>query len=130
MNIITHRKVIYSNLDDAAKTDLIKAGVGTAATIAGALVVKGKAPLSEIEMKCGKKPKLGKKKKQAWQDCVNKSAVPVAPVATQPSVYQTPPPPAAENKNKTLIYVGVIVVVFAIAGVVIWKMKSKKGGVK
>ena len=122
MQVFTTRQVFYSNLDDAGKAAAVTAGVGAAATLGAALAQRQKRPLSEVEQKCGKKPLFGKKKKQAWQDCVNKTNEAVK----APASAINPPPPSAGNKNKTLIIASISVVVLAVVGVVIYKMRKTK----
>jgi len=118
MNVITNSPIIYSNADGdnkAAKLGAVTAGIGALAGVGAALANRGRKPLSEIEMKCGKKPKLGfTKKGKAWAEC--SKGMSSAPVQQTPQAQVTPPPP----KKKIMLYVGIGVGVIALVGLVIY----------
>lgn len=106
----------YSYIDDDTKKELINAGIGTATAIGTALASKQRQ-LSNVEQMCGKKPKLGRRKKEAWQECVNR---------TLPKQTFTPPPTnkPQSNNNKTLLIVGGSIVGLALITILILKLKK------
>jgi hypothetical protein len=123
----------FSYADEAGKAAAITAGVGAAATLGAALASRQKAPLSEVENKCGKRPKIGKKKKAQWQECANKfssseSQNRMINPALIPSLPSTPVTPVATttdtNKNK-MLYVGLGVVALAVVGYFVYKSRTK-----
>lgn len=118
MNVITNSPIIYSNADGdnkAAKLGAVTAGIGALAGIGAALANRGRRPLSEIEMKCGKKPMLRfTKKGKAWAEC--SKGMSSAPVQQTPQAQVTPQPP----KKNTMLYVGIGVGVIALVGLVIY----------
>jgi len=61
----------YSYVDEAGKVALITAGIGGATALVSSLAQKQKRPLSAVEQVCGKKPLIGKGKKQSWQNCAS-----------------------------------------------------------
>jgi hypothetical protein len=119
----------YSNND--GKAAAITAGIGAAATLGAALAARQKAPLSEAENKCGKRPKIGKKRKQRWQDCADKfnqqseSGRMMNPALMNPAppVVTLPPPPPP--KKNTMLYVGLGVVALAVVGYFVYKSRTK-----
>jgi len=134
---INKRKVsnadFYMNADDTLPTDpfsytegpsqginpdkaqAIAAGVGAAAQIGTALLNRPKT-LSEVEMKCGKRPRVGKKKKAFWDDCAKNFSQSVADSsrmmnpALQPPVVTAPPPPPPKDNKTLYIILGVLAV--------------------
>lgn len=123
MEIITNRDIEYSNLDSAGKVALATAGIGAATAIGGGLLSKQRT-LSEVEQKCGKRPLVRGKKRDAWQKCSDN--------ANQP----TPPPmsiiPSMPNSKKTMskglkmgLIIGGSVLGLTLVGLLIYKMKKK-----
>lgn len=121
----------FSYADEAGKAAAITAGVGAAATLGAALASRQKAPLSEVENKCGKRPKIGKKKKAQWQECANKFSSSESQnrmmnpdlMNPAPPVVTSPPPPSP--KNNTMLYVGLGVVALAVVGYFVYKSRTK-----
>jgi hypothetical protein len=108
----------YLNADDAEK-DYAKQGIAAAQGLITGLINKPKREYTDAEQKCGKKPIFGKKKKAAWDKCVentNKSAKSSGGSANKN---------APEQKSKTLLYVGIGVGVLALVGVVIYIANKK-----
>jgi hypothetical protein len=103
----------YSNVEDAGKKALIGTAIAGAAAIAPSLLQRQR-PLSQIEQVCGKKPKLGRRKKEAWQDCANRSL----PQPKQPET-QTP-----KKDNKMLYIVGGSILGLGLIGLLIYKFKK------
>lgn len=61
----------YSGGDgNAGKAALLTTGIGGAVALGTALIGKNKQ-LTDVEQKCGKRPKIGRKKKEAWQKCAD-----------------------------------------------------------
>lgn len=122
----------FSYLDDAGKAAAVTAGLGAASTLGAALASRQKAPLSEVEMKCGKRPKVGKKKKQAWRECSNKFAdsqsqsrmmnPDLLPPTTPVSPTTTTTTDAGKNK---MLYIGLGVVAVALIGFFVYKSRTK-----
>jgi len=124
----------YSNGDGDAKTAAITAGIGAAAGVGTALLNRQKAPLTEVEMKCGKMPKVGKKRKQEWRNCasnvqptIDASASRLAPPTFVPSVI---PPPEPPKSNKNLIIGVSVVAVLVVAGYLLYKNTGTKTATK
>jgi hypothetical protein len=107
----------YSNVDDETKKALITAGVGSAAAIGTALASRQKQ-LSAVEQSCGKRPKIGKRKKQAWQECVNRT------LPQQRPITQTPQMPEAKKDNKMLYIVGGSILGLGLITLLIYKLKK------
>jgi hypothetical protein len=119
----------FSNLDDTLPTDpfsfaegdkqeLIKQGVGAAASIGTALLNKPKQ-FSEVENKCGKRPKAGRERKRQWDECAKNFASQSSASVIPPVMI--PPSPTKDKKNNTLIYVGLGVVALGVVGYLIYK---------
>jgi len=104
----------YSNVDDAGKKALIGTALAGAVAIAPSLIQRQR-PLSQLEQVCGKKPKLGRRKKEAWQECVNRSL----PQPKQPEP-QAPP----KKDNKMLYIVGGSILGLGLIGLLIYKFKK------
>lgn len=112
MRVITNRE-IYHNLSDEGKAG-VAAGV-TAATALGVAVLSKPKTLSEIEQKCGKKPKFGKNKKAQWDQCASSQAGPLP--TNQPNPTNQP-----MSKNlKIGLIVGSGLFIATIIGYVIYK---------
>ena len=106
----------YSNVDDDTKKDLIASGIGTATAIGVALASKQRQ-LTNVEQMCGKKPKLGKAKIQAWQNCANRT-LPKQPLP------QSPLPQPTKNDNKMLYIVGGSIVGLGIIALLVYKLRK------
>jgi hypothetical protein len=106
----------YSNVDDAGKKALIGTALAGAVAIAPSLLQRQR-PLSQLEQVCGKKPKLGRRKKEAWQDCVNRS---LPKPQTQQPQSQTPP----KKDNKIFYIVGGSILGLGLIGLLIYKFKK------
>lgn len=107
----------YSNIDDDTKKALVTAGVGGATALGVALASKQRQ-LTAVEQVCGKKPLVGRGKKQAWQECVNR---------TLPKQTPPPSPPSSspqQNNNKMLLIVGGSIVGLGLIGLLIYKLKK------
>jgi hypothetical protein len=104
----------YSNVDDAGKKALIGTALAGAVAIAPSLIQR-KRPLSQLEQVCGKKPKLGRRKKEAWQECVNRSL----PQPKQPELQASP-----KKDNKMLYIVGGSILGLGLIGLLIYKFKK------
>jgi hypothetical protein len=119
----------YSNND--GKAAAITAGIGAAAGIGTALLNKPKAPLTDIEMKCGKMPKVGRKRKQNWRDCAAKYQTPAgadvsrlaAPTFVPPVL--PPTPPADDKKNRNIIIGVSIAAVVLVGGFLLYSKYGK-----
>jgi hypothetical protein len=105
----------YSNIDDDTKKALIGGGIATATTLGLALAQKQKQ-LSDVEKVCGKKPKLGKGKKQIWQDCANK---------VLPQKQSQLPIEPSKKDNKMLYIIGGSILGLSIVAFTIYKLKNK-----
>lgn len=104
----------YSNLDDAGKVALATAGIGGAV----ALATKPKRQLTAIEQVCGKQPKIGRKKKEAWQQCANNF--------NKPKEVPTPAREDTNKKdNKMLYIIGGSILGLGIIAFTIYKLKNK-----
>ena len=106
----------FSNVDDDTKKALISAGVGGAAVIGSALASKQRQ-LTAVEQACGKKPLVGKGKKQAWQECVNRTLPQQRPIAQTPQ-------PTQQKDNKMLYIVGGSIVGLGLITLLIFKLKK------
>lgn len=106
----------YSNIDDDTKKELIASGIGTATAIGVALASKQRQ-LTDAEQKCGKKPKLGKAKIQAWQNCVNKSL-------QNQTIAQPKLPQPKQKDNKMLYIVGGSILGLGIIALLVYKLKK------
>jgi len=126
MRIITDKPIIYqnqeySNLDDAAKAGLLTAGVGGAVALGTALIGRQRTA-TDIEQVCGKKPKLGKKKKEAWQKCADSNS---GGGTKAQDTNATPPPPPPQGMSKGA-KVGLAIGGLVVVGLVIFLVARKK----
>jgi hypothetical protein len=106
----------YSNVDDETKKALISAGVGGAAVIGSALASRQRQ-LSSAEQSCGKRPRIGKRKKQAWQECVNRTLPQQRPITQAPQ-------PTQQKDNKMLYIVGGSIIGLGLITLLIFKLKK------
>jgi hypothetical protein len=106
----------YSNVDDETKKALITAGVGGAAAIGSALASRQKQ-LSAVEQSCGKRPRIGRRKKQAWQECVNRTLPQQRPITQIPQ-------PTQQKDNKMLYIVGGSIVGLGLITLLIFKLRK------
>jgi hypothetical protein len=106
----------YSNVDDETKKALITAGVGGAAAIGSALASRQKQ-LSAVEQSCGKRPRIGRRKKQAWQECVNRTLPQQRPITQAPQ-------PTQPKDNKMLYIVGGSIVGLGLITLLIFKLRK------
>jgi hypothetical protein len=104
----------YSNVDDDTKKALITAGVGGATALGTALVSKQRQ-LTAVEQACGKRPRIGRRKKQAWQECVNRT------LPQQKPITQAPQP---TKDNKMLYIVGGSIIGLGLITLLIYKLKK------
>lgn len=118
MRVITNREVFY-NLSDEAKAG-IATGV-TAATALGVAAVSKPKTLSEVEQKCGKKPKLPGKRRKAWDNC----AAGFAATASAPQQTQPPLPLAPKTKIPTWVWIVGGVVLAGGIGFAIYRSTKK-----
>jgi hypothetical protein len=107
----------YSNIDDATKKALV-GGAVAGATALGVALAQKQRQLSDVEKVCGKKPLIGKGKKQVWQDCANR-VIPQkqsqVPISNEPS----------KKDNKMLYIIGGSIVGLGIVAFTIYKLKNK-----
>lgn len=108
----------YYNLDDNQKA-AIAAGLTTAAGIGTALAQRGRRELSDIEKKCGKRPK-NKAKLAEWQKCVDNSNTNTGQNNKTPEGKES-----WIKKNKNILLVGGGILTIAIITIVILKNKKK-----
>ncbi|MEM2138577.1 MAG: hypothetical protein QXM96_00270 [Candidatus Woesearchaeota archaeon] len=134
MKIITNRKVIlnevYQNTDGKPtisqtqiQQQIADAGVKALTNVISNI---GKKEKSEVEKICGKKPLL-KKKRGAWQSCVDKylSAQQQTQQQTQqesPETQQTETKKNNKQKNIVFLSIGII----ALAAGIYYFLKTKK----
>jgi hypothetical protein len=107
----------FSNVDDDTKKALISAGVGGAAVIGSALASKQRQ-LTAVEQSCGKRPRIGRRKKEAWQECANKT------LPQQRPITQTPQPNQPIKDNKMLYIVGGSIIGLGLITLLIFKLKK------
>jgi hypothetical protein len=107
----------YSNIDADTKKALVGGAVAGATALGVALASKQRQ-LTAVEQVCGKKPLVGKGKKQAWQECVNRTL----PKQTPPP---QPPTNPQQNNNKMLLIVGGSILGLGLITLVIYKLKNK-----
>ena len=105
----------YSYVDQAGKVALITAGIGGVTALGSSLAQKQKRPLTAVEQVCGKKPLIGKGKKQAWQNCAS-SLLP----KDKPTPIQT-----NKNDNKMLYIIGGSILGLVIIIFTIYKLINK-----
>ncbi len=103
-----------------------KAAIGAAATgaiaIGTALAQRGRRELSDVEQRCGKKPR-SKKAKEAWEKCV--ASQPVANT-TQTSPTNEPKQPTSMSKNtKIALIAGGSLLVITVITLIVLKRKKK-----
>jgi hypothetical protein len=106
--------------------DYQKAAIGTAAAgavaIGTALAQRPRKELSEVEKRCGKKGRRGKKAAAEWEKCA----------ASQPNTNTTPTPPtndpkpSAMSKNtKIALIAGGSLLVITVITLIVLKRKKK-----
>jgi len=105
----------YSYVDEAGKVALITAGIGGATALVSSLAQKQKRPLSAVEQVCGKKPLIGKGKKQSWQNCASSLLPKDKPTPTQTN----------KKDNKMLYIIGGSILGLGIVAFTIYKLKNK-----
>jgi hypothetical protein len=116
--IIPNEEYSYSEgNEDTLKKTLIAGGLAGATALGVALASKQRQ-LTAVEQVCGKKPLVGKGKKQAWQECVNRTL----PKQTPPP---QPPTNPQQNNNKMLLIVGGSILGLGLITLVIYKLKNK-----
>jgi hypothetical protein len=113
----------YYNLDDAQKAALGTAATGAVA-IATALAQRPRKELSEVEKRCGKKGRRGKKAAAEWEKCA------ASQPNTNTNTTQTPPTndpkPAAMSKNtKIALIAGGSLLVITVITLIVLKRKKK-----
>ena len=110
----------YSNSegdDNSLKNKLIAGGLAGATALGVALASKQRQ-LTAVEQSCGKKPLIGRGKKQAWQECVNRTL----PKQTIPQPPTTNP---QQNNNRMLLIVGGSILGLGLITLVIYKLKNR-----
>lgn len=122
MKVITNREVFY-NLSDGAKAG-IATGV-TAATALGVAAVSKQKTLSEIEQKCGKRPRFGKNKKAQWQQCAASQGGQVDQTAQTAQNGQVDNKKPMSKNLKMGLIIGSSLLVVALIGFVIYKRRKK-----
>ena len=118
MIVSRNGNVIFSNAEgDGA--NVISGAVQTLGNIGTAIASRPKT-ITEVEQKCGKKPKLPGKRRKAWDNCAAGFA------STATTSQPTPPPlPLVPKKSNTLLYVGLGIVGLAVIGFIVYKAKNK-----
>lgn len=112
------------NLSSDNKTALLETGKQVVGGLVTALAQKQPRQLSEIEQKCGKRPKIGKKKKEQWQKCVDaENALKLASANRIPNSNDNTKKPMSKNLKIGLI-VGGSVLALTIIGLVIYKTRK------
>jgi hypothetical protein len=104
----------YSNIDDDTKKALIGGGIAGATALGVALASKQRT-LSDVEKVCGKKPLIGKGKKQSWQNCASSLLPKDKPTLTQTN----------KKDNKMLYIIGGSILGLGIVAFTIYKLKNK-----
>jgi hypothetical protein len=107
----------FSNVDDDTKKALIAGGLAGATALGVALASKQRQ-LTAVEQSCGKRPRIGKRKKQAWQECVNRTLPQQRPIA------QAPQTPQSTKNNKILYIVGGSIIGLGLITLLIIKLKK------
>lgn len=116
---------VYSNIDDDTKKALVGTGIATGGALIAGLASKGRKQLTDIEQKCGKRPKFGKAKKQQYNDCIAKANAPAVDNTAMNMPSQTQPEKTGMSKNtKIAIGAGIAVVLVIVAIVIIKKRKN------
>ena len=115
--IIPNEEYSYSEgNEDSLKKTLIAGGLAGATALGVALASKQRQ-LTSVEQSCGKKPLIGKGKKQAWQECVNRTLPQQRPIAQTPQ-------PTQQKDNKMLYIVGGSIVGLGLIALLIFKLKK------
>jgi hypothetical protein len=104
----------YSYIDDDTKKALIGGGIAGATALGVALASKQRT-LSDVEKVCGKKPLIGKGKKQSWQNCASSLLPKDKPTPTQTN----------KKDNKMLYIIGGSILGLGIIAFTIYKLKNK-----
>jgi len=109
----------YYNLDDDQKAAIGAAATGAIA-LGTALAQRGRRELSEVEQRCGKKPK-GKKAKQDWEKC----AASQPNTNTPPTTNNTQQPSAMSKNTKIALIAGGSLLVITVITLIVLKRKKK-----
>ena len=110
----------YYNLDDAQKAAIGTAAAGALA-IGTALAQRAPGELSEVEKRCGKKGRRGKKAGEQWDKCASQQPN----TNTAPPLDKTKEPNSMSKNTKIALIVGgsllgLVVITFAVL-----KLKKK-----
>lgn len=108
----------YYNLDDNQKA-AVAAGLTTAAGIGTALAQRGRRELSDIEKKCGKRPR-NKAKLAEWQKCVDSSTT-----TSNQNNKTTEVKESWFKKNKNVLLIGGGILAIGIITLVVLKKRKK-----
>jgi hypothetical protein len=109
----------YYNLDDDQKKAIGAAATGAIA-IGTALAQRGRRELSEVEKRCGKKPR-GKKGAAEWEKC----AASQPNTNTPPTTNNTQQPNAMSKNTKIALIAGGSLLVITVITLIILKRKKK-----
>jgi hypothetical protein len=106
---------------------LLNTGLQATATIVGQRAASGKSASRQARIAaCGRKPLLGKKKKEAYRKCVEQAQ---GQGAVGQRSGDVPPyiPPSDEGGSNTMMYVGigVGVIVLGVVGFILYKKFGK-----
>ena len=120
MRVITNREVFYNVISDEGK-DAIATGVAAVTTLGSAALSRPKT-FTEVEQKCGKRPKFGKKRKAEWQKCAASQGSQGDQTAQNGQVNNKKP----MSKNlKVGLIIGSSLLVVAVIGFIIYKRRKK-----
>jgi hypothetical protein len=101
-----------------------KAAIGAAATgaiaLGTALAQRGRKELSEVEQRCGKKPR-GKKAKQEWQKCASNQST----TTTTTTSNNTQQPNVISKNTKIALIAGGSLLVITVITLIILKRRKK-----
>jgi hypothetical protein len=118
MIVSRNGNVIFSNVSGPSAETI--STIGQTVGQIGSSLTQRQRQFTEVEQKCGKKPKLPGKRRKAWDNCAAGFA------STATTSQPTPPPlPLVPKKSNTLLYVGLGVVGLAVIGFIVYKAKNK-----
>jgi hypothetical protein len=105
---------------------LLNTGLQATATIAGQRAASGKSAARQARIAaCGRKPLIGKKKKEAYRKCLAEAEGQGG--GDTRSANFPPPPSTDEGGNNTMMYVGIGlgVIVLGVVGFILYKKFGK-----
>ena len=126
MRVITNREVFYNVISDEGK-DAIATGVAAVTTLGSAALSRPKT-FTEVEQKCGKRPKIGKKRKAEWQKCaasISSQTVQGSQGGQTTQLGQVNDKKPMSKNLKMGLIIGSSLLVVAVIGFVIYKRRKK-----